>query len=293
MKSKSKKWLDKPYYFNESNKFKLILSFCLGLFVFIFLVLFRPAGISQVKINPILFRLGYGAISTSVLLFFFFIFAKLFPKYYNNETWTVKKHLVNILGVIIFCGFLNWTYSKSLLSLEHFDKYAGFLKIFTYSVIIGLLPALIYIYFDERYHSKKFKRISNEIMNNRVGISIETPEKIDLTVKIYATNKKDFIIFNINTLIYVSSESNYASFYIKEGKEIKEHILRIQLQSIQSELSKYDEIIRCHKSYIINTSYITNLSGNARGYYLHFNDLDVSIPVSRKFKKKDLISFLN
>ncbi|MDD7915542.1 LytR/AlgR family response regulator transcription factor [Polaribacter ponticola] len=105
---------------------------------------------------------------------------------------------------------------------------------------------------------------------------------------LYGTNKTENISFNLNDLIYISSQGNYASFFIKTGSETKEIILRNTLSAIIKELNKYNNIIRCHKSYIINTNYVNAISGNARGYYLRSNSITQQIPVSRSFNKSDL-----
>ena len=61
---------------------------------------------------------------------------------------------------------------------------------------------------------------------------------------------------------------------------------------IESFLKDYDFIIRCHKSYIVNTKYVNKVTGNARGYLLKCNILDFYIPVSRKFSKKSLLTLV-
>lgn len=283
-------WLKKPYYFNDSNKFKLTISFALGLFIFVFLVIFEPAGLNEITINSYLFRLIYGAILTFVLLFFFFVITKRFPNYYNNENWTVGKHILNIVGIMTVCALLNWIYTKNILTESLYKQHASFLIVFGQSMSIGMLPVLIFIYFDEKYHSNKYKLNLDRVENT---LPIVKKPILNKLITIYSTSKKDSIQFKINNLVYVTSEANYACFFIKKEGKIKEYILRLPLQSVENELADFNQILRCHKSYIINTKYVLNISGNARGYYLHFNDVNHPIPVSRKIPKKELFSLLN
>lgn len=86
-------------------------------------------------------------------------------------------------------------------------------------------------------------------------------------------------------MVYVTTESNYACFFIKDKRDLKEHILRLQLKAVEEKLKQYDNIIRCHRSYIVNTDAINNISGNARGHYLNVNGSSVNIPVSREVSK--------
>jgi len=70
-------------------------------------------------------------------------------------------------------------------------------------------------------------------------------------------------------------------------------ILRVTLTKIDEELQDYTSIIRCHKSYIINVNFITDISGNARGYLLKSDVIPFDIPVSRNFSKQSLKGLLS
>lgn len=285
------KWLKKPYYFNNSIFFRLLISFGLGAIVFIFLFILKPKGIDKIAINPYLFRLGYAVNTSFVLLLYFFVVTKLFPDYYNNEVWTIKKQLINIVGVMIVCSIVHWIYSLSVLSKSHFIQYVSFLEIVFYTMMFGTIPSAIYIYFDEKFSNKK--QIENTpppiIESKKIVINVnnEPPKK----VTIYASNKKDSITFNIDSLLYITSENNYACFFLNDKEDnIKERILRLPLRLVEAELTVFSHILRCHKSYIVNTNYVNKIVGNTKGYSLEIEKK--LIPCSRKFKKEDLINLI-
>lgn len=112
-------------------------------------------------------------------------------------------------------------------------------------------------------------------------------------ITLKSANSKEEITLDITKLLYINSDGNYASFFLKLSKSIEELYLRKQLIVLEDEFKHYKNIVRCHKSYIINTDYVCNVTGNARGYFLHFKEFDYQIPVSRKFKKKDLLRILH
>ena len=155
----------------------------------------------------------------------------------------------------------------------------------SYTFILSLFPIFISTFLIEKKDRVKRIKTSKEIM--KFLIPKKEIKKIEEII-LYATNKTENISFNLNDLIYISSQGNYASFFIKTDSEIKEIILRNTLSAIIKELNKYNNIIRCHKSYIINTNYVNAISGNARGYYLRSNSITQQIPVSRSFNKLDL-----
>ena len=119
--------------------------------------------------------------------------------------------------------------------------------------------------------------------------------KIEIeTINIKGNNKEENISFVLDDLVYISSEGNYASFFIKSNNGIKERVLRNTLSNINKDLKDYKNIIRCHKPYIINSNYMDSISGNARGYFLESQTIPQQIPVSRKFKKSTKLgSFLS
>lgn len=283
-----KKWFNKPYYFNDSNSFKLKISIGFGLLVFILLVIFKPANINTTT----LFKLSIGCITTLNLLSFFFVITKLFPKFFKSETWTVGKHFIIILGLFIFSSTIRWFYLNTVLPEKIDEAEMSFLKMLRQSFVIGFIVVFLYIYLDEKHQYKKYSSNSIDIKKDTDVLIKPKVSQTNNSITIHTTNKNDFLTFFINDLVYITSESNYAFFYLKKdskkGFEIEKKTLRISLQILEEKLKQYTRIIRCHKSYIINASYVNDISGNARGYYLHIKENKKEIPVSRKFTKEEL-----
>jgi DNA-binding LytR/AlgR family response regulator len=55
---------------------------------------------------------------------------------------------------------------------------------------------------------------------------------------------------------------------------------------VELQLKKFKNIIRCHRSYIVNLENIENISGNLQGYQLNFKQYTEQVPVSRSYTKK-------
>lgn len=282
-----KNWVKKPYYYDHTTAFKIKASVGIGLLVFILLVLLSPVKVKIITINPYLFKFYFGVITTLNLFFFFFITEKAFKKFFNSETWTVGKHFFTIISLIVFSSIIRWLFLYFFFPVELQLNNISLLKMIINSFSIGFFLVLIFIYFDEKQQSEKFAIDENELQEKRNTKIRKISENKSVTL--YATNKKDFITFNLNDLIYMYSESNYACIILKDkNKDFKEEILRVPLHAIEKELEPYNQIFRCHKSYIVNTDYVNNISGNARGYSLHLKNNIKQIPVSRKFTKEQL-----
>lgn len=282
-------WVKKPYYYNNSNTFKIKASFGIGLLVFILLVLFRPVNIKIITVNPYLFKLGIALITIFNLLLFFFVIEKKFKKFFKNENWTVGKHFITIISVITFSSVLRWLYFYLLFPLELEHNNMTLPKMMVNSFVVGFFLVLTFIYFDEKHQSKKYS-INKDELKKKKSTTIKKIPKLNKSITLFSSNQKESVTFLLNDLIYIYSEANYACIILKKKEEnnFKEEILRIPLHMIEKKLENYNQILRCHKSYIVNTDYVNHISGNARGYSLHLKNNIKQIPVSRRFTKEQL-----
>ena len=283
-------WLSTPYYFNPLVKFKLKVGFYFGLFVFIFLYIFKPFNLYSL----VDFFLEYTALlglTTAIGVFFMlYIPALIFKSYFDEDNWTIGRNIFVILIGIILIGSLLWYFGNL------FKNYFGFigLSYFTflgYTFLVATIPLVFFVFINEKsVRGKRIKRAReiNTYNKEKLIKKVLKPE-----VVIYSDNKKEKIIFKTKDLVYISSQGNYASFFIKKKEGLKEKILRVTLTKINQELHDYTNIIRCHKSYIVNVNFINDISGNARGYLLKSEEIPFNIPVSRSFSKQSLKSLLS
>ena len=277
-------WIKKPYFFINSPKFNLLLCFGVGFFIFLFLYLFQPFGIRYIDNNKLLYTAGFGLVTFIIQLCFFLLFPYLFQSFFDDEKWTVGKNILFLFLLILSITFGNWYYnsfvqntsSVELLSLKDF---------FLYTFSISILPITIFTYVSEKLYRIHREKTSKKIMESKISLKVT---ELDKEITIFGDNKKDCITFNIDNLVYINSEGNYASFHLKTEKEITEKVIRNTLTKIDLKLKEYNTIKRCHKSYIINTKFMDSISGNARGYYLKSKLISNQIPISRSFKKEDI-----
>lgn len=285
-------WLRKPYFFINSTKENFLICLSGGFIIFLFLITFRPFGIIYIKNNIFYYTGGFGLVTFGVLVVFFLVFPLIFKKFFKDENFTVGKNIVLLLTIIIFISIANWYYNSlvqntdniTLLTLKHF---------FIYTFSLAIFPIIILTYLSEKMYRKHREKVSKNIMETTKQKVRKPTDNKDINIKMFSENNKDFVAFSLNNLIYISSEGNYASLYLNYNNKIEEKLIRNTLTNINNTLESYKNIIRCHKSYIINTAYLNTISGNARGYYLSFNKINKEIPVSRKFSKKDLENLLN
>lgn len=289
MIKKVKNWLDKPYYFNPSIKYKCKLSLVLGFFLFVFLYVFEPFTLSTFGEYLFSYTLGIGIVSVISGLFLLILLPLLFPFYFDEDKWTLGKNLFFIIICLYIIGSLLWIhgyYFKLNTGIEHLSYF----RFLYYTLLVGLFPIFGFTYVNQINLKKKIENRATEI--NTIKKEVFKSISPSQTIVFKSENDKESLIILLKNLVYITSEGNYASFFILENSILKEKILRVTLSKIEELLSLNDQIIRCHKSYIINTKYVKGVKGNARGYLLQIDKLDFDIPVSRKFSKASLLSIL-
>jgi hypothetical protein len=281
-------WLSNPYYFDPSTKFKLKLSFAFGLFIFLFLFFFKPFGLTNFEEALLKYSLGMGLLDFLGTFLLLYISPLIFKDYFNEDNWTVGRNILLMAIGLLFVGIILWNFGEVYKKTYGFDKLT-LLEFLSKTFLIGIIPLTFYVFINEkREREKREKRVFKirEInKKNEINISKE--------ISINSDNEKEQITFKADNLVYITSQGNYASFFLKKDDGIKEKILRTTLTKITERLKDHPNIIRCHKSYIINSNFIHDIRGNARGYLLKSNYISEEIPVSRKFSKESLKMFFN
>lgn len=277
-------WLSRPYSYREEFNFQITIPFIVGFIVFLVLYLLKPFGLAEVQNNHLIYFGGYGLLTSIIILLFFFLIAPIFPNFFSDANWTVKREILTLSSIIFLIGIFAWLYHQIVASSYNSDKFT-LLYFLRYTFSIGVFPVILYVYLSEMLLTSDRKNVAKTVREKVAKRKKKNIKEITLI----ATNKKNELVFNLDNLIYIVSEGNYANIYLKDEENIiHENVLRIQLKVIESELKAYENIVRCHKSYIVNTNYVKDISGNARGHFLHLS-VDASlIPVSRKYTRTEL-----
>lgn len=89
----------------------------------------------------------------------------------------------------------------------------------------------------------------------------------------------------INSFIAAEAQGNYCMFYIRKNAGIQRRVIHISLKSLIDQLSTYQCIVRCHKSFVVNLNGVREIRGNSRGYVFYFSDEVDPVPISRNYQK--------
>lgn len=215
-----KNWLSTPYYFNPSVKFKFRISFIHGLFIFLFLYIFRPFYLSEFDIIILEYTLGIGIIAFLGTFIVLYIPALIFKNYFNEDNWTIGRNLLLMAVGITFVSINLWYFSEMYKEPYNLRK-ISLLQFLFYTFLVSTIPLTFFVFINEKNIREKREKKVLEIKERKKEIEIKKLKKIEKNIVLFSDNGKEKISFHIDNLIYITSQGNYVSFFIQPKKELK------------------------------------------------------------------------
>jgi hypothetical protein len=272
-------YFSRPYQTTNSYSQRVLQCVLFGFMVFLFLFVFKPFGLAELGDKLLIATIGYGAVTTTVMLFLNVALMPVMPAFFSEENWTVGRELlwtaVNILFIAfanvwfsVFMGFASWSWNAVF-------------AFGLYTISLGVFPAALVIMINEARLKGKYESESSEISTQIDKHSHSENSLSNASVTITSENQGETFSIAPAALLFIRSADNYAEVYFEESGQVSRKVVRNSLKNLEASLN-LPTMLRCHKSYLVNTNRINHVSGNAQGYKLHFKGTDLLIPVSRQ-----------
>ncbi len=266
--------------FPEEEDFGANVKHIFGVSIFIFLVLYflRPFGIHDSEGSLLLICIGFGLVTFVISFLYFGLFGEILKIKKNVPAWTLGKWILYMLGLLLCISLGNLLFVKIIIFPALYLNASNFLEMAYSTLAIGSIPVIFSGYIIQQKSDSKNQSAASDIQSH---LKVTQPEKT--IIRLSSSNEKQQIELAENEFLYAESQQNYVAIsHLKDG-QLTETILRNTLKNIQTQLP-VKPFFRCHQSYLVNTSLIANVSGNAQGLRLQLESAkDVEIPVSRKY----------
>lgn len=157
------------------------------------------------------------------------------------------------------------------------------LKAFQVSAIDYLLKP---IQIDQLVNSiTKFNKIrGNSLIKERIE-TLQTNLKEKTIHKIVVPLSEGSLFLELSDIVYLKAEGSYVNFILKDGTKI---LASKNIKDFEQQLSDQEGFFRVHRSYLINTAFITSISSDHHTVVLQQHD---SISIARD-RKNDFFQFL-
>ncbi len=282
---------NRPYPYTPTKKLWR-QSFVIGLFVFLFLLIFQPFGLNKIQGYNILYiTLGYGIISAFVTIIFSVLPSYLFKNYHSEERWTIAKEVIHNSAIILSICLANYLYTH-WLGFGSFSLKGFFVMAFQTLAISSIIITVIISFATNRVLKQHLREAQK--MNDRIQEITDIPKtNSEELLTLESEVEKQNITLQASALVYLSSDGNYIDvFYLNSEEEVKSARIRNRMKIIEENIQSYSYLFRCHRAFIVNKNYIKSVEGNAKGYTIYLRKFETAIPVSRS-KSKELKALLD
>jgi hypothetical protein len=268
---------NKPYPFNEDLKHNSKIIFFISTGVPLFLLLLQPFGFILLPKNDKYYLIiGFGVITFITLSLHLLFIPSLFPKTFSSSGWNVRKEIFWNLW-ILFSMLTGYFFYCKALDLLKFD-----FNLVIKLILTAIIPITALIIINQ-----------NRMLRSRLKFAIDINKKLkdhkeiqDKFIYFNSDYQKDSMAIKVNQLLFIRSANNYIDVFWKEGKLIRNQMVRCSMAYAEELIKEHKFIIKCHRSFMVNINYIDRFEGNLQGYKLFFEDVDFPIPVSKSFASK-------
>jgi len=151
---------------------------------------------------------------------------------------------------------------------------------------IGVFPAELKshpIYSEVREDSRFQKMLAQSNLSDEKS-DFEQKRNPISSINI-TTSTSETLSIDPQDISFIQANDNYSTIYWYESGILKNKLLRITLKHLEEQLVVFENIIRCHKTFMVNLNQELNITGNARGLFFEGKSLPIRIPISRSKNK--------
>jgi len=263
--------INKAFPLVSSHATILKISLGVGLFVFLFLLVFQPFGLASIPGNKFIFIAGYGIISFVITGLVTFLNGSLF----KEQHWTLFNQIMYYLVLITVISLANFYYTQTIIHSFDFSP----LKFVLYTLSVGIFPTFFITVLHEKLLNKNYILESDKV-NLALQSANDGLKEISDEFSLKSTQGISITIKQSN-ILFIESDGNYLQIHY-----LKDDLANISKfrGTIKSVLTKLNPTFRkTHRAYIVNKRYIQQAKGNAQGLTLTIMHTKKQVPVSRSF----------
>lgn len=279
------RFFQQPYPFGGNLRKKMLQNVLIGGFVAFFLLAFQPFGTANWH-SPykVWYLLGYGLVSfLGPALVHLALFSLKNTEQLEKE-WTIGRDLLLHLLIMTTIALANMLYGKAIgISSISLPSLMAWLSIV---VLVGVFPLTAgilvrynqYLALNQRTAAAMEADLQHFRQENAASAH---PVSDQLTFT--AENEKDRLLLAAADLLYIESADNYANFVFYKNGKVQKVLLRGPLKRFEDQIGDAPDIVRCHRSFIVNLAQVEHIRGNAQGYQLSFQQSKDLVPVARNY----------
>jgi len=176
--------------------------------------------------------------------------------------------------LLISTGALNWIHAVAAISIFS-ASWHSFFSMLYYTIIFGTPPAVTLGLFVMLQHAHKSKSYDAEASQAYTNIVSDT----DKAAHVHINGK----FYAISDILYIEANQNYVEIHSVCNGSKQKQLCRTTIKHVESLLNLSPQLVRCHKSYLVNIHKVSRWKGNSDKIELQLENCTEKIPVSRNF----------
>lgn len=272
----------------EIPKFLLRLDFMIGSVVFIaifsilFMIVYTPFSVAAWFDIFDEYNLSLTVAFYAAAIVLLMISKGLMVWAQGRITITAGVYVLWLFGEVIAISLLYTGFTQLLIFHGEYPDPLGItVRAFCCVAAILAIPYTI----SSLYAAYKSKKEENDIMRYRTKL-LEGNVGTNSLVNLYDGNGVVKLTIDIDSLYYMESQDNYVKICYENDGTLHNYMLRCRTKALEDSLSD-TPMVRCHRSYIINTAKIKMLRSDKSNNTVILKHPDVKpIPVSKSYYDK-------
>ncbi|MFY0674035.1 MAG: LytTR family transcriptional regulator DNA-binding domain-containing protein [Bacteroidia bacterium] len=258
---------DVPNYVIQSPKERFLWVLFTIVFGFLFFMVFEPFGIfveEGYSNEEVVFGIAIASLLAFVILLITQFAVKEVLSISSLSWWQFGLWFL-IEALLISCAW-------SVADLIEPRETISFLQVFPEN-FIGFTLVFGLPYFGFVLWRKG--RTVNLAAPNHIE---ETPDAVTISDETGKTK----IIIKLSSLLYLNSADNYVEIHLLNDHNVETKVIRNTLKNLESLFSN-TKVLRCHRSYMVNSEKITKAVKTSSGMQLQLDKVHVHVPVSKSY----------
>lgn len=270
--------MENSIFIQSDFRKQLKLISLIGLGMFLYVLFFQPFNIQAEELNDkLVLILGVAVINVIILGLFRIIIPRSVIGHIRIDSLSLSNEVALILLIWFFLSTANICY---LFFIADVDRTLNMgVRISIFSAIPSLSLKLADVINSLQDQLRIFARRNLKLEHDLAQAS----QTVKKAVVLPSDSQNDNLEVYPEDIMLVKSADNYVEVIYRVDQEIKRKLLRNTMKNIQTVLSEHDEFIRCHRTSLVNTTYILNMTNSYRGHRLQLLDFEEEIPVSRQY----------
>jgi hypothetical protein len=274
--------LKRPFPFflnNDRGNFMLIVG--VSIFTYTFLEVFKPFGedLPESLEVPL-----YALITFAVMNFNLLLLPRLAPRLFDNAQWTLGKYILfnlyNLVSISLIISISHY-FTRDLADCPPF--LTSFAVDLWKTFAIGIFPLVVITFSLENMllnqALKAGQQATGRLREYRKRAQVEGSSKVTVH-----SETRETVDIELTAFLFAQAENNYCELFWLDNEEVRSKLIRSTLKNLEDQIGK-GNILRCHRSYLVNLEQVAEVSGNTNGYRLHIPMVAGDIPVSRTLGK--------